>query len=111
MRNPVCAGYGAQPAAASRPVLSPTLRACLRRSMQDLWDEGVTDARRNAFIAAMYAFPATPAVALSDGRAMPVLGVSTWLQASVQDTVEHALRRGFRCAPARLSVLHTRHAP
>jgi hypothetical protein len=79
--------------------------------MQDLWDEGNTGARRDAFIASMYAFPATPAVALSDGRAMPVLGVSTWLQASVQDTVEHALRRGFRCAPCPGPSIMSSHIP
>ena len=82
-----------------------TLCARTRRSMQDLWDEGATGACRAAFVAGLYAFPATPSVALSDGRAMPVLGVSTWLQASVQATVEHALRRGFRCASG-LCCLH-----
>ena len=81
------------------------MHACARRSMHDLWDEGHTDACRGAFIAGMYKPAATPSAVLSDGRSMPVLGVSTWLKASVQATVEDALRSGCRCAAVHLHVL------
>ena len=66
--------------------------------MRDLWDEDLTNRCREAFIARMYSFPATPSVPLSNGHAMPVLGESTWLRTSVQDTVQHALRSSFRCS-------------
>ena len=77
-------------------------RSCMHahRSMRDLWDEEHTDACRAAFINGMYKPAVTPSVALSDGRTMPILGVSTWLTASVQATVEDALRSGCRCASA-----------
>lgn len=66
------------------------------RTMKDLWDEDHTDACRLRFINSLYKFPSTPAVQLSSGHPMPVLGVSTWLKHQVQETVEHALRSGFR---------------
>ncbi|BDA45305.1 probable NADPH-dependent aldo-keto reductase, chloroplastic [Coccomyxa sp. Obi] len=66
------------------------------RTMKDLWDEDTTDACRLRFINSMYKFPSTPSVQLSSGHHMPILGVSTWLKHNVQETVEHALRSGFR---------------
>ncbi len=69
----------------------------LSRTMKDLWDEDQTDACRLRFINSMYKFPSTPAVQLSSGHRMPILGVSTWLKHKVQETVELALRSGFRC--------------
>ena len=68
----------------------------LRRNMQDLWDEEYTDLCRENFINAMYKFPDTPVTALENGREMPILGVGTWLKQNVQETVEQALRAGFR---------------
>ncbi len=67
------------------------------RTMKDLWDEDMTDGCRLRFINSMYKFPSTPSVQLSSGHHMPILGVSTWLKQNVQETVEHALRSGFRC--------------
>jgi hypothetical protein len=64
--------------------------------MKDLWDEEETDACRDRFIASMYKFPEMPSIALGNGRRMPVLGLATWLKQNVQETVEHALRSGFR---------------
>lgn len=68
----------------------------LCRNMQDLWDEEYTDLCRENFINAMYKFPDTPVTALENGREMPILGVGTWLKQNVQETVEQALRAGFR---------------
>lgn len=65
--------------------------------MKDLWDEEETDKCRERFINTMYKFPSTPSISLCNGRKMPVLGVATWLKHNVQETVEHALRSGFRC--------------
>ena len=70
---------------------------CLFRTMKDLWDEDMTDVCRLRFINSIYKFPSTPSVRLSHGHRMPVLGVSTWLKHSVQESVEQALRSGFRC--------------
>lgn len=67
--------------------------------MKDLWDEEQTDACRDRFINGMYKFPSTPSAHLSNGLKMPILGLGTWLKHNVQETVEHALRSGFRCAP------------
>ena len=71
--------------------------AALRcRNMQDLWDEEYTDLCRENFINAMYKFPDTPVTELENGREMPILGVGTWLKQNVQETIEQALRAGFR---------------
>lgn len=70
--------------------------------MQDLWDEEYTDLCRENFINAMYKFPDTPVNELENGREMPILGVGTWLKQNVQETVEQALRAGFRCGRATL---------
>jgi len=70
----------------------------LDRTMKDLWDEEETDACRDRFIDSMYKFPSTPSAHLSNGLKMPILGLGTWLKHNVQETVEHALRSGFRCA-------------
>ena len=64
--------------------------------MQDLWDEEYTDLCRENFINAMYKFPDTPVTELENGREMPILGVGTWLKQNVQETIEQALRAGFR---------------
>ena len=64
--------------------------------MQELWDEEYTDLCRENFINAMYKFPDTPVNELENGREMPILGVGTWLKQNVQDTIEQALRAGFR---------------
>ena len=64
--------------------------------MQDLWDEEYTDLCRENFINAMYKFPDTPVTELENGRKMPILGVGTWLKQNVQETIEQALRAGFR---------------
>ena len=69
---------------------------CLHRSMKDLWDEDTTEAWRMRFINSIYKFPDMPTVQLSSGHHMPILGVSTWLKQNVQETVELALRSGFR---------------
>ena len=66
--------------------------------MQDLWDEEYTDLCRENFINAMYKFPDTPVTELENGREMPILGVGTWLKQNVQETIEQALRAGFRSA-------------
>ena len=66
--------------------------------MQDLWDEEYTDLCRENFINAMYKFPETPVTDLENGREMPILGVGTWLKQNVQETIEQALRAGFRSA-------------
>ncbi len=66
--------------------------------MKDLWDEDTTGACRMHFINTIYKFPDMPSVQLSSGHRMPILGVSTWLKQNVQDTVEIALRSGFRYA-------------
>ncbi|KAK9915503.1 hypothetical protein WJX75_000016 [Coccomyxa subellipsoidea] len=64
--------------------------------MTDLWDEYTTEACRMRFIHSIYNFPDMPTVQLSSGHHMPILGVSTWLKQNVQETVELALRSGFR---------------
>ncbi|CAK0782431.1 hypothetical protein CVIRNUC_005684 [Coccomyxa viridis] len=66
------------------------------RNMQDLWDEEYTDLCRENFINAMYKFPDTPVTELENGREMPILGIGTWLKQNVQETIEQALRAGFR---------------
>ena len=66
------------------------------RSMKDLWDEDETDRCRDAFVDSIYKFPASPTRTLSNGCKMPLLGVGTWRAGQVQDTVEAALRKGFR---------------
>lgn len=66
--------------------------------MQDLWDEEYTDLCRENFINAMYKFPDTPVTELENGREMPILGIGTWLKQNVQETIEQALRAGFRSA-------------
>ncbi len=81
-----------------RGLLPKACAAC--RNMQDLWDEEYTDLCRENFINAMYKFPDTPVTELENGREMPILGVGTWLKQNVQDTIEQALRAGFRCAHA-----------
>ena len=75
-----------------------TLKLAARRcrNMQDLWDEEYTDLCRENFINAMYKFPDTPVTELENGREMPILGVGTWLKQNVQETIEQALRAGFR---------------
>ena len=67
--------------------------------MQDLWDEEYTDLCRENFINAMYKFPDTPVTELENGREMPILGIGTWLKQNVQETIEQALRAGFRSGP------------
>ena len=72
------------------------MAALLCRNMQDLWDEEYTDLCRENFINAMYKFPDTPVTELENGREMPILGIGTWLKQNVQETIEQALRAGFR---------------
>lgn len=65
--------------------------------MDEMWDESLTEDCRQKFVKSMYKFPKNPTVKLSSGKRMPLLGLGTWKAAAVQDTVERALRHGFRC--------------
>lgn len=67
------------------------------RNMDEMWDESLTEDCRQKFVKSMYKFPKNPTVKLSSGKRMPLLGLGTWKAAAVQDTVERALRHGFRC--------------
>lgn len=66
------------------------------RNMNDMWDEEDTEACRQKFINRMYKFPANPTFKLNTGAAMPVLGLGTWKDQQVSNTVQRALRRGMR---------------
>ena len=64
-----------------------------------MWDDEETEECRQKFINRMYKFPRNPTFTLSSGAKMPVLGLGTWKDQQVSNTVQRALRRGFRSPP------------
>lgn len=61
-----------------------------------MWDDEETEAYRQKFIKRMYKFPDNPSFNLNTGAQMPVLGLGTWKDQQVSNTLQRALRRGFR---------------
>ena len=68
----------------------------LHRNMNEMWDDEETEIRRQEFINRMYKFPQNPNFQLNNGAKMPVLGLGTWKDQQVSNTVQRSLRRGFR---------------
>ena len=68
------------------------------RNMDEMWDETLTEECRQNFVKSMYKFPKGPTIKLNSGKRLPMLGLGTWKATAVQDTVERALRTGFRCS-------------